>query len=254
MYKARIVNDSWSPIELPKLKYIWKNNLTCLTILKAKSLHLKISNIILDWGRKENTRALNLVFKELFDVRIANANQFGSSVSLLEISNDKKKKKWVLSKEVSEIAKLETRIKKCLGCEYNRSIVEGNCITRIRFDMGWKVIPKNTISRIESSTQMQANFNLTSLAQETYNKNPLENEQEFKNLRSLESSEKELILQAELKEELKEEILAILTRNSNRQKRKYCYYTNGSLQKDNKDKGNTVVMGVAVVQVDKKEK
>ncbi|CAG8722749.1 37716_t:CDS:2, partial [Gigaspora margarita] len=198
MYKARIVNDSWSPIELPKLK-------------------------------KENTRALNLVFKELFDVKIANdqegkleknqnANQFGSSVLLLEISNDKRKKETVL-----EIAKLETRIEKCSGCEHNKSIVEGNCTTRIRFDVGWKVIPKNTI-------------------------NPSENEQEFKNLRSLESPEKELILQAELKEELKKEILTILTKNSNCQKRKYCYYTDGSLQKDNKDKGNIAVMGAAVVQ------
>ncbi|CAG8853695.1 40534_t:CDS:1, partial [Gigaspora margarita] len=163
-------------------------------------------------------------------------NQFGSSISLLEISNDKRKKEWVLSKKgeafkikekkektiqvehwktVSEVAKLETRIEKCSECEHNRSIVERNCTMRIRFDVGWKVIPKNTISRIESSTQMQANFNLTSLARETYNKDPPENEQEFKNLRSLESPEKELILQAELKEELKEEILAILMRNSN---------------------------------------
>ncbi|CAG8623367.1 18446_t:CDS:2, partial [Gigaspora margarita] len=262
MYKARIVNDSWLPIELPKLKYIWKNNLTCLTILKAKSLYLEISNITLDWGRKENARALNLVFKELFDIRIANggktrgkkpkwfslleekiienakertikpewisgqANQLGSSVSLLEVSNDKRKKEWILSEEVSEVAKLETRIEKCSEYEHNRSIVEGNCTTHIRFDV----------------------------TRETYNKDPPENKQEFKNLRSLESSEKEFILQAELKEELKKEILAILIRNSNRQKRKYCYYTNGSLQKDNKDKGNTVVMGVAVVQVDKKEK
>ncbi|CAG8635759.1 35137_t:CDS:2 [Gigaspora margarita] len=217
MYKARIVNDRWLPIELSKLKYIWKNNLTCLTILKAKSLHLEISNIILDWGRKENARALNLVFKELFDIRIANGleklnlfylnqltdsknqyllswpeikirlggktrgkkpkwftNQFGSSISLLEISNDKRKKEWALFEEVSEVAKLETRIEKCSGYEHNRSIVEGNCTTCIRFDVGWKVIPKNTI-------------------------NPSENEQEFKNLRSLESPEKELILQAKLK-------------------------------------------------------
>ncbi|CAG8763046.1 5435_t:CDS:2 [Gigaspora margarita] len=261
IYKARIVNDSWSPIELPKLKYIWKNNLTCLTILKAKLLYLEISNITLDWRKKENARALNLVFKELFDIKIRSGgktrgkkpkwfslleekiienaeektikpewingqtNQFGSSVSLLEISNDKKKKKWVLSKEVSEVAKLETRIEKCLGCEHNRSIVERNCTMRIRFDM----------------------------AREIYNKDPPKNEQEFKNLRSLESPEKELILQAEVKEELKEEILAILTRNSNCQKRKYYYYTDGFLQKDNKDKGNIAVMGVAIVQVDEKE-
>ncbi|CAG8798099.1 10371_t:CDS:2, partial [Gigaspora margarita] len=182
MYKARIINDSWSLIELPKL-----------------------NNIILDWERKENARALNLVFKELFDIRIANsleklnlfyldqltdsndqclllwpeikirlggktrgkkpkwfslleekiienveertiksewisgqANQFGSSVSLLEISNDKRKKEWVLSEEVSEVAKSETRIEKCSGCKYNRSIVEENCTTRIKFDGGWK--------------------------------------------------------------------------------------------------------------------
>ncbi|CAG8823719.1 43867_t:CDS:2, partial [Gigaspora margarita] len=131
------------------------------------------------------------------------ANQFGSSISLLEISNDKRKKETV-----SKIAKLETRIEKCSGYEYNRSIVEGNCTTRIRFDV----------------------------ARKTYNKDPPENKQEFKNLRSLESPEKELILQAELKEELKEKILAILTRNLNHQKRKYCYYTDGSLQKNNKDK------------------
>ncbi|CAG8739147.1 12749_t:CDS:2, partial [Gigaspora margarita] len=174
------------------------------------------------------------------------ANQFGSSVSLLEISNDKRKKEWVLSEEgeafkikekkektiqvehwktVSEVAKLEKRIEKCLGCEHNRSIVEGNCTTRIRFDV----------------------------ARETYNKDPLENEQEFKNLHSLESPEKELILQAKLKEELKEEILAILTKNLNCQKKKYCYYTDGSLQKDNKDKGSIAVMEVAVVQIDEKE-
>ncbi|CAG8659819.1 12041_t:CDS:2 [Gigaspora margarita] len=153
------------------------------------------------------------------------ANQFESSVSLLKISNDKRKKEWVLSKEgevfkikekkektiqvehwrtVSEVAKSETRIEKCSGCEYNRSIVEGNCTTHIKFDEGWKVILKNTISRIESSTQMQANFNLTSLARETYNKDPPENEQEFKNLCYLESPKKELILQAELNEKVKE--------------------------------------------------
>ncbi|CAG8821773.1 12994_t:CDS:2, partial [Gigaspora margarita] len=109
------------------------------------------------------------------------------------------------------------------------------------------------INRIESSAQMQANFNLVSLARKIYNKDSPENEQEFKNLCSLESPKKELILQAELNEKLKEEILAILTRNLNRQKRKYYYYIDGSLQKDNKDEGNIAVMGAAVVQVDEKK-
>ncbi|CAG8828566.1 14278_t:CDS:2, partial [Gigaspora margarita] len=121
------------------------------------------------------------------------ANQFGSSISLLEISNDKRKKEWVLSEE-GEAFKIKEKKEKTI-----------------------------------------------------------QNKQEFKNLRSLESSEKELILQAELNEKLKEEILAILTRNLNRQKRKYYYYTDGSLQKDNRDKGNIAVMGAVVVQVDKKE-
>ncbi|CAG8783387.1 23040_t:CDS:2 [Gigaspora margarita] len=234
MYKARIINDSWSPIELPKLNQI--------TPVRNQQYNTRLKE-------KDNARALNLVFNELFDARIANGleklnlfylDQLTDSndqcllfwpkiirsggktrgkkpkyISLPEISNDKRKKEWVLSEEgeafkikekkektiqvehwrtVSEVAKSKTRIEKCSGCEYNRSIVEGNCTTRIKSDVGWKVISNNTISRIESSTQMQANFNLALLARETYHKNPLVNKQEFKKLCSLESSKKELIL------------------------------------------------------------
>ncbi|CAG8855590.1 11131_t:CDS:2, partial [Gigaspora margarita] len=128
------------------------------------------------WGRKENARALNLVFKELFDVRIANSLEKLNLFYLDQLtdSNDQrllswpkikirsgektreKKPKWfkgeafkIIEKKektiqvehwrtVSEVAKSETRIEKCSGYEYNRSIVEGNCTTRIKFDGGWK--------------------------------------------------------------------------------------------------------------------
>ncbi|CAG8775584.1 1717_t:CDS:2 [Gigaspora margarita] len=266
MCKARIINDNWSPTELPKLKYIWKNNLTCLTIFKAKLLHLEISNLTLDWERKDNARALNLVFNKLFDTRIANGleklnlfyldqlidsnnqslfswpeikirsggmtrgrkpkwfsllkkkiiekaeertikskwisgqlNQSVSSILLSKITNDKRKKEWILSKEgkafkirkkkeksiqvkywrtVPEATKIETRIKKYLGCEHNKSIVEGNCTICIKFDEDWKVILKNAISKIESSTQMQIKLNFISLAQDTYHRDLTKNEQE----------------------------------------------------------------------------
>ncbi|CAG8657683.1 42749_t:CDS:2 [Gigaspora margarita] len=153
----------------------------------------------------------------------------------------------------NKATKIETRIEKCSGCEHNRSTVEGNCTMHIKFNEGWKVIPKNAISKIKSSTQMQIKLNLVSLAQNTYHRDFPENEQEFKGLHSLGCLEKELILQAELNEKLKEEILAILTRNLNHQQKKYCYYTNGSLQKENKEKGDTAVMGAAVVQVNEKK-
>ncbi|CAG8840107.1 373_t:CDS:2, partial [Gigaspora margarita] len=261
-----------------------------LQVGMSKLLDLEISNIILDWEKKNDARALNLVFNELFDTRIANEkaeektikpkwisgqlNQYASSILLPKITNDKRKKEWVLSEKgeafkikekkdksiqvehwrtVPEATKIETKIEKCSGCEYNRNTVEGNCTMCIKFDKGWKVIPKNAISKIESSSQMQIKLNLVPLARDTYHRDLSENEQEFKGLRCLESSEKELILQAELNGKLKEEILAILLRNLNRQQRKYCYYTNRSLRKENKEKGNIVVMGAAVVQVNEKE-
>ncbi|CAG8785236.1 10810_t:CDS:2, partial [Gigaspora margarita] len=178
IYNARIVNDSWSLVELPKLTPEIKIRSEEKTRgKKPKWFSLLKEKII------ENAEERTIKPKWIS----GQANQFGSSVLLLEISNNKRKKEW--SKE----------------------------------------------------------------ARETYNKDPPENEQEFKNLCSLESPKKELILQAELNEKLKEEILAILTRNLNCQKRKYCYYTDGSLQKDNKDKGNTAIMGLAIVQVDEKE-
>ncbi|CAG8702034.1 11129_t:CDS:2 [Gigaspora margarita] len=209
-------------------KYISKNGLNNEIILDPKEVKLKVNSHFQNQFRKRSVKLAAMpsnwktVYKPKKEIK---------DVLLLEISNDKRKKEWVLSEEgeafkikekkkkTIQVAKLETRIEKCSECEHNRSIVEKSCTTHIRFDVGWKVIPKNTISRIESSTQMQANFNLALLARETYNKDPLENEQEFKNLYSLESPEKELILQAELKEELKEEILAILTRSLNHQKR-----------------------------------
>ncbi|CAG8559453.1 25596_t:CDS:2 [Gigaspora margarita] len=236
MYKARIINSNWSPIELPKL-----NNLT------------------LDWKKKDNARALNLVFNELFNARIASGleklnifyldqlidsnnqclllwseikirseemtrgrkpkcrqlNQPVLSILLSKITNDKRKKEWILSEE--EAPKIETRIEKCSGCEHNRSTVEGNHTTHIKFDE----------------------------AQDTYYIDLPENEQEFKGLRSLECPEKELILQAELNEKLKEEILAILTRNLNHQQRNTAIIL--------MDPCNIAVMGAAVVQINEKE-
>ncbi|CAG8851134.1 26385_t:CDS:1, partial [Gigaspora margarita] len=44
---------------------------------------------------------------------------------------------------------------------------------------------------------------------------PMENEYELKELRSLESPERKLIMQAKLNKELKEKMLATLTRNLN---------------------------------------
>ncbi|CAG8694522.1 20432_t:CDS:2 [Gigaspora margarita] len=112
-------------------------------------------------------------------------------------NNKQQEKKGVKHwRTVSEVTKIETRIEKCSGCEHNRSTVEENCTICIKFDEGWKVIPKNAISKIESSIQRQIKLNLASLAQDTYHRDPLENEQGFKELRSLESSEKELILQS----------------------------------------------------------
>ncbi|CAG8658188.1 4826_t:CDS:2 [Gigaspora margarita] len=171
-------------------------------------------------------------------------NQSASSILLPEITNDKRKKEWILSEEgeafkirekkdksiqvehwrtVLKATKIETRIEKCSGCKHNRSTVEGNCTMRIKFD------------------------------EDTYHRDLPENEQEFKELRSLEYPKKELILQAELNEKLKDKILAILTRNLNHQQRKYCCYTDGFFQKEDKEKGDTVVMEAAVVQVNKKE-
>ncbi|CAG8724266.1 37262_t:CDS:2 [Gigaspora margarita] len=217
MYKARIINNNWSPIELPKLK------------------------------------ALNLVFNELFDTKIANSleklNLFYLD-QLIDSNNQclllwpeikirsggmtkERKPKWFKGeafkirekkdkpiqikhwRTIPEATKIETRIEKCSGCEHNRNTVEENCTTHIKFDKGWKVILKNAISKIESSTQMQIKLNLVSLAQDTYRRDFSENKQEFKGLRSLECSKKELILQAELNEKLKKKILAILLRNLN---------------------------------------
>ncbi|CAG8740651.1 35086_t:CDS:2 [Gigaspora margarita] len=142
--------------------------------------------------------------------RIINNNWSPIDLPNLKITNDKRKKEWILSEEgkafkirekkdksiqvehwrtVPEAPKIETRIEKCLGCEHNRSTVEENCIMHIKFDEGWK-----------------------------------------------------------LNEKLKEEILAILIRNLNHQQRKYCYYTDGSLQKEDKEKGDIAVIGAAVVQ------
>ncbi|CAG8804294.1 39126_t:CDS:2, partial [Gigaspora margarita] len=134
-------------------------------------------------------------------------NQLSLNILLSEIVADKRKKEWV--------TEIKTRIEKCSGCKYNRGTVKENCITRIKFDEGWKVILKNIISKTELSMQIQANLNLASLAQEMYCKDPTENEHELKELHSLKSPERELIIQAKLNKELKEEMLATLTRNLN---------------------------------------
>ncbi|CAG8820643.1 38672_t:CDS:2, partial [Gigaspora margarita] len=227
-----------------------------------------------DWGRKSDTKALNLVFNKLFDVRVARGleklnlfylDQLMDSnrektrrrkpkwFSLIEekmIENAKKriaKSEWTSEtfkirekkdktiqiehwRTVSEIAKIETRIEKCLGCKYNKSIVKKNCITCIKFDEGWKVIPKSVISKTELSMQMQSNFNLASLAEEIYHKDPMEN-----------------------KHKLKERNVSNSNKNSNCQQKKFCYYTNGSLQKEDKEKDDIAVMRAAVVQVNEKE-
>ncbi|CAG8796078.1 9544_t:CDS:2, partial [Gigaspora margarita] len=177
-------------------KYISRNGLNNKIVLNPKEVKSKVN-------RKKSVNSATmqsnwkLVYEPKKEIRedwykeiSGQPNQFASSILLSEITNDKRKKKWILSEKVSEVTKIETRIKKCSGCKHNRSTVEENCIMHIKFDEGWKVILKNAI-------------------------NPPKNEQGFKELHCLESPKKELILQAELSEKLKEEILAILTRNLN---------------------------------------
>ncbi|CAG8631564.1 22544_t:CDS:2 [Gigaspora margarita] len=89
-------------------------------------------------------------------------NQLVLNISLLEIVADKRKKKWVLS-EKDEAFKIREKKDKT-----------------IQFDEGWKVIPKNVIGKTELNMQMQANFNLVSLVQETYCKDSMENESSSK--------------------------------------------------------------------------
>ncbi|CAG8680223.1 24667_t:CDS:2 [Gigaspora margarita] len=180
MCKARIVNNNWLLMEHSKLKYIWKDNLICLTIYKAKSLYLEISNIMLVWSRRSDTKVLNLVLSELFDVKVAKGgktrekkpkwfsllkkkiienaeertikpewtsgqlNQLVLNISLLDIAANKKKKERVLFKK-----EIRTKIEKCSEYEYNRGIVKENCITRIKFDKSWKVISENVIDKTE---------------------------------------------------------------------------------------------------------
>ncbi|CAG8664533.1 13490_t:CDS:2, partial [Gigaspora rosea] len=50
-----------------------KDNLACLSLLKAKSLQLKISNTAPEWGKGIEATALNRVFKDSFNIKIANA-------------------------------------------------------------------------------------------------------------------------------------------------------------------------------------
>ncbi|CAG8771675.1 8386_t:CDS:2 [Gigaspora margarita] len=90
-------------------------------------------------------------------------------------------------------------------------------------------------------------------AQESYCKDLLKNNKNSKDLYKIESFKRKLILQAELNEELKEAILVALNRNSNCQQRRLQFYTNGLLQKKNKDDNSIAVMGTAAVQENKKE-
>ncbi|CAG8827412.1 1241_t:CDS:2, partial [Gigaspora margarita] len=185
----------------------------------AKSLHLEISNIMLVWGRRSDTKALNLVFNELFDIQITNVYSYGLRSELDQEEKLEEGNQYGLiehQRTVSKVTEIKTRIEKCSGCEHNRSTVKKNCRMHIKFDEGWK--------------------------------DPIVNKYELKELRSLKSPERELIIQAELNKELKEEMLATLTRNSNWQEKKFCYYTDRSLQKDDKEKGDTVVMLAAIVQ------
>ncbi|CAG8837369.1 44780_t:CDS:2, partial [Gigaspora margarita] len=90
---------------------------------------------------------------------------------------------------------------------------------RIKFDEGWKVIPKNAISKIESNIQMQIKLNLVFLAQDTYHRDLPENEQKLKDCAAWKDKEKgniavmgAAVVQMNEKEEVfLEEVLAYTT-------------------------------------------
>ncbi|CAG8795998.1 24522_t:CDS:2 [Gigaspora margarita] len=205
MYKARIVNDNWLPIELPKLKYIWKNNLTCLTIFKAKSLYLEISNLILDWERKDDARALNLVFNKLFNTRIASSleklnlfylNQLidSNNQCLLSWPEIKfrsggmtrgRKPKWFNLLEEKVIEKAEERT------------IKLEWISRQPNQFASSILLLEITNNKRKKEWILSEKGLKDNPEEC-NQDPPENEQGFKELRSLKSPEKELILQAEL--------------------------------------------------------
>ncbi|CAG8683982.1 22178_t:CDS:1, partial [Gigaspora rosea] len=144
-------------------------------------------------------------------------------------------------------------MEKCTGCGLNSSPEKGTCISRSKISNDWKVIPKSLIKKAEGNPQMMLSFNLASEREKSVNSLQLANEQEFFCLNRIESVEVELIMQSELSANLKDSLLEALIRNKNRQQSKICYYTDGSLQLEDKKDVNVAAMGAAVVQVNKKE-
>ncbi|CAG8654721.1 31784_t:CDS:2 [Gigaspora margarita] len=130
------------------------------------------------WGRRSDTKALNLVFNALFNVRVA---------------RDLKK----------------------LNRFYLDQLTDSNnqCL------LLWPEIRIRLERKLKGGNQ-NANLNLALLAQEMYCKDPIENEHELKD-----NSNKKLKLAG----------------------KKVCYYTDGSLQKDDKGKGDIAVIEAAVV-------
>ncbi|CAG8552232.1 3991_t:CDS:2, partial [Gigaspora rosea] len=259
--RGRIVDNNWLPAEL----CIWKDNLVCLSLLKAKSLQVEISNTAPEWEQLVDSKGQHLLLWPEIKFRtenvntrsvksnwlIQNPNRLLPVLFLPRISNDKRKREWLLSDE-NEVFKLrdkkvktvqvehwrpinnliqgEVVMEKCTGCGLNSPLEEESCISRSKSNNDWRVIPKSLIKRAEGNHQMSLNLNLASEREKSLSSIQLANEQEFSYLNRIESVEEQ-----------------------EPTTKKICYYMDGSLQSENKKDVNLATMGAAVVQVNTEE-
>ncbi|CAG8835970.1 4471_t:CDS:2, partial [Gigaspora margarita] len=126
------------------------------------------------WGRRSDTKALNLVFNELFDVKLKIRIKLGGKTR-------RKKPKWFSLLKKKIIENTEERIIKPKKKK-------------------WVLSKKGEAFKIREKKDKTIQM---------YRKDPMGNEHELKELRSLKSPEKELIIQAELNDKEKDDIAAI---------------------------------------------